>query len=396
MTDLLPLFWPLVDAAEPVFPGRIVASWAAGAHEQLVELGILQPAGNAEYVLCPECFEHEEEIIALPGPGERVRFMIPCPEALRVEVPPVLLQQWAINLSTLTARLAAALHLPDKPKELVPQRLWRLGRVNLAGNLHDLLFARRIGANDADFQSTFATALRPIVLFAGDVPSPQWWLGRRQPSASIPLVATCTAAGIVMGQAVLLGLVSQSEETNSTEALAFRRRGEFWVLNFGGETAYLKDSVGLAYIARLLSEPHRDIPAVSLLAARAGIDPRISTGSTGDALDNTARTNYSARYQDLCEDLEDATRNHDEGRIVKLQEEMEKLSTELACATGLGGRGRKKSDAERVRIAVSMAVRRAIEAISEHHAPLGRHLFLSISSGQVFRYSPDTRQEWVL
>ena len=53
---------------------------------------------------------------------------------------------------------------------------------------------------------------------------------------------------------------------------AFFRRGDFWVVAYEGQTVYLQDSVGLSYVARLLSEPHRDIPAVTLLASRVGND----------------------------------------------------------------------------------------------------------------------------
>jgi len=386
----------MVDVQDPVISPLTAAAWPDGALEDLVELGILQRAENAEFVLCPECFDHEEEVVVLEGPGQQVRFMIPCPEVLRVDVPPQLLQRWTINFSILIGQLANALPLSGKIQEIIPERLWRLGRWEIAGRTHDLLFARRIGANGSDLQTAFTSLRQPIMLFAGDVPPDHWWHDRRSLSASIPLVATCSAHGIAIDREELAALVFPAQEANTNNAASFRRQGEFWVLRFGGETVYLKDSVGLAYIARLLSEPQRDIPAVSILAARAGIDPRISTGSTGEVLDDAARATYATRYQDLCEELDDAKRHHDEGRIVKLQEEMEQLSTELASATGLGGRGRKKSDAERVRIAVSMAVRRSIEAISEHHASLGRHLLLSISSGQVFRYSPDSRQEWDL
>ena len=70
----------------------------------------------------------------------------------------------------------------------------------------------------------------------------------------------------------------------------FQRRGEFWQLSFDGGTKFLKDSIGLGYIARLLMEPHRDIPAVTLLAARIGIDPLVTTGSSGEVLDDQAIT----------------------------------------------------------------------------------------------------------
>ena len=134
-------------------------------------------------------------------------------------------------------------------------------------------------------------------------------------------------------------------EAKDEVASVFRRRGEMWVLTYGGATVFMKDSVGLIYIARLLSEPKRDIAAVSLLAARAGIDPRIAAGSSGPILDEEARAEYGHLYREQQDSLADAEANNDLGRIEKLQGEMDALMTELARATGLGGRNREQTDA---------------------------------------------------
>jgi hypothetical protein len=168
-----------------------------------------------------------------------------------------------------------------------------------------------------------------------------------------------------------------------------------WVLSLDGKTVYMKDSVGLVYIARLLSEPHRDIAAVSLLAARAGIDPRVAAGSSGPILDEQARKDYGRRYTELQEELAKAEAHNDLGRVSKMQAEMEALMTELASATGLGGRDREQTDAEKVRKSVSMAVSRDISKIEAEHESLARHLTASISSGRVFRYSPESPIDWL-
>lgn len=179
-------------------------------------------------------------------------------------------------------------------------------------------------------------------------------------------------------------------------AFVFRRKGKIWTLRFEGEVVHMKDSVGLAYIARLLREPDRDIPAISLLAARAGIDPLAASGSAGEILDGEARAKYQRRYSDLREELAEAVANRDLGRSERAQREMEQLATELARATGLGGRNRWQSDKERVRKSVSMAVARDIKNIEKLHKPLGRHLGASISSGRVFRYAPPTPIDWLM
>jgi hypothetical protein len=175
----------------------------------------------------------------------------------------------------------------------------------------------------------------------------------------------------------------------------FRYSGDMWILSFDGRAVPLKDSVGLVYIARLLSEPNRDIAAVSLLAARAGIDPRIAKGSAGPILTEEARRNYERRYLESQEDLADAKKNNDLGRLTVLENEMDALMTELARATGLSGRRREKTDADRVRKSVSMAVSRAIERIAGEHETLGRHLEVSISSGRTFRYSQEHPVPWL-
>jgi hypothetical protein len=177
---------------------------------------------------------------------------------------------------------------------------------------------------------------------------------------------------------------------------AFFRRGDFWVVAYEGRTVYLRDSVGLSYVARLLSEPPREIPAVTLLASRLGIDPRIASGTSGELLTDETRREYMRRHQELQGDLHRASEQNDVGRVEQLERQMNHLAGELARAAGLGGRSRQKSDVERVRKSVSMAVSRAIRSIEKRHVALGRHLTVPITSSLTFRYAPEREVEWVV
>jgi hypothetical protein len=201
------------------------------------------------------------------------------------------------------------------------------------------------------------------------------------------LVAAAAKAAIVAA----LGMAAAGGRIGNT----FKLQGDMWVVSFEGTTVYLSNSVGMAYIARLLAEPGRELPAVSLLAARAGIDPRIASGSSGEVLTDETRENYRRRYQDLQDDMEEAKEDNDLGRIAKLELEMEALTNELASATGLGGRSREKSDIDKVRKSVSMAVARDVERIGKQHEALGRHLLAAIGSGRTFRYAPELETEWL-
>ncbi len=68
---------------------------------------------------------------------------------------------------------------------------------------------------------------------------------------------------------------------------------------------------------------------------------------------------------------------------------------ELARAYGLAGRKRERNDVEKVRKSVSMAVKRAIDAIRDEHDVLGRHLRNATSSGLTFCYDPEHKLNWL-
>jgi hypothetical protein len=261
-----------------------------------------------------------------------------------------------------------------------------------------VLFGRGLVRKDAaGFRSAFAlkTMLHPLVFVPSEIPPTGFW-GEATPTVvQLSRITALNDNAMVIDEAVLTALICQAEEADVAAACVFRRYGEFWRLTFDGQTVYLKDSVGLAYIARLLNEPYRDIPAVSLLAARAGIDPRMASGSSGELLDEAGRERFRRRYAELSEELEEARADHDLGRVAKLQVEMDVLVSEIARATGLGGRSREKTDADKVRKSVSMAVSRDIDRIAGEHAALGRHLRASVNSGYTFRYAPEQPIDWL-
>lgn len=178
-------------------------------------------------------------------------------------------------------------------------------------------------------------------------------------------------------------------------ASVFRRLGQIWVLKYEGDMILMQDARGMSYLARLLVDAGRTVPAASLLAAVAGIDPRITAGSSGRLLDDEAMAKYKRRYSDLQEELEEAESRNDLGRIAQLQSEMEAFELEFARATGLGGRKREHTDVEKIRKSVSMAVTRAIDSIRDEHAVLGRHLRNSTSPGLTFCYDPERDPGWL-
>ena len=392
MPQVLKTLCQLLKSKQAIFTADDLASLGDDARGVLLDQRILVPSRPATHVTCNACHEDHIEEVARIKDRRGVVFRIRCPEAGWVDVPEERLRQWTVDVSSLVAILAAAVGGDESADELMPGVAWRIGIIEIAGDSYDVVFLcddRATQESSLDDLSRMHPPARTIVVCSRDVPPD---VGGFAAILTLP-----SAFGAEDGQVTLQ--LDRIRSGVSSQAIAagnvFQRRGEFWQLSFDGETKFLKDSVGLGYIARLLMEPHREIPAVTLLAARAGIDPLVATGSSGELLDDEARENYGRRYRELKEDLEGAKENLDLGHVEELETEMEQLTDELARATGLRGNPRQKYEADKVRKSVSEAVRRDVARIAKEHDALARHLTAAINSGLTFCYAPEREVDWL-
>jgi tetratricopeptide (TPR) repeat protein len=187
----------------------------------------------------------------------------------------------------------------------------------------------------------------------------------------------------------------------------FRREGEYWTLAYRGRTSRLKDARGLRYIAHLLAHPGREIRALDLsLSVDTSADgvhkspaaedlARSNTlasdlGDAGELLDEQAKVVYQRRLAELREELDDAREFGNRERVEQAELEIEALAHELKSAIGLRGRRRRAASAtERVRIAVTRAIRLALGKISKNDPALGKLLSTTIKTGTSCCYVPD-------
>ena len=109
-------------------------------------------------------------------------------------------------------------------------------------------------------------------------------------------------------------------------------------------------------------------------------------------LDAKARAEYGGRLRDAREELDEAERLNDRGRAERLVAEVEFLTAELSRGFGLGGRARRAGTAsERARVAVTRAIKYAIDRIGEHDPALAEHLRLAVRTGTFCAYVPPSR-----
>jgi hypothetical protein len=191
--DPFRVIWNRADAAEPVYTADEVASWPPRVFDRLAVLGLLCESTNAATVVCDACDgSHAEEVVYLESPaGTGLRGYICCPEAGRVSVPLERLRRWTICFDRLAALTALALEAVGGVEEILPSRVWLLGKARLAGRLHEVFLIRGITWEDGPEIVTSVRRLRdssrPIILVPGSAPASA--AGRAGARGAVPLPA---------------------------------------------------------------------------------------------------------------------------------------------------------------------------------------------------------------
>jgi hypothetical protein len=174
LRDPLDLFWNCADspAAVPTLTGDDVAELPPLALEYLQALGLLRPGDTVGHVVCRNCEEdHIVEITRVAYPDEKVRFFAKCPTNGRIEIPRERLLQWTVGFGPVLAEVMAALGAPGKPKEVIPGRVWDLGRTALIGQSRPLWAVRGMSWPDAAIVGKSVPKGRsPVVFVLGQRP----------------------------------------------------------------------------------------------------------------------------------------------------------------------------------------------------------------------------------
>lgn len=181
----------------------------------------------------------------------------------------------------------------------------------------------------------------------------------------------------------------------------FRRDGDTRTLGFGRNDISMRDLKGLRYVERLLAQPGREIHVLDLVAVERGSLPSIRTidhegpssrdqGRGLPTIDDAARVAYRRRLAEVDDDIDDATRMNDLGRLALAQRDREYLIAELASAAGFRGRTRETGGtSERARTSVTRSIRYSLDRMKHHHPALADHLGQAVHTGTYCVYHPD-------
>lgn len=199
---------------------------------------------------------------------------------------------------------------------------------------------------------------------------------------------------------------ASSEAETANEAI-FRQDGDVWTLSYEDKTVRLRDIRGLAYIAKLLSQPDTEIHAIELArvaeAAGGAGDTTVQVaeldnigvhvgylGDAGEMLDKQAKQAYRRRLSELRDEHAEARALGQVDRAETAEVEIDALIAELSRATGLGGRDRvAASGSERARQSVTRAIKCALGRIADYHPALAQILAPQLKTGTYCSYRSD-------
>jgi hypothetical protein len=132
-------------------------------------------------------------------------------------------------------------------------------------------------------------------------------------------------------------------------------------------------------LARLVERPEEEIHVLALASDEGASAPK---AGAGEHLDARAIADYRRRVAELDEEIEEASRLADAGRLENRRQEREALLAELARAVGLGGRRRAAaSPSERARVNVQRRLKDAIAKIGEADRAAGRFFEGAVRTG---------------
>ncbi|MGW3916926.1 hypothetical protein ACWEBX_36320 [Streptomyces sp. NPDC005070] len=169
------------------------------------------------------------------------------------------------------------------------------------------------------------------------------------------------------------------------------RLGRKWRIGLGGRSVLVEHSVGMLHLVVLIANPRQEVRAAELVAGLTAFNEIAGHSALPEqpVLDRVAMQEYRNRLAWLRTELDAFKAAHDQERATVAQAEHDWLMSQLAGSTGLSGRARRFPDGEeRSRVAVSKAVRRALDRIAAADPLIGEHLRHAVHTGVRCSYWP--------
>lgn len=175
----------------------------------------------------------------------------------------------------------------------------------------------------------------------------------------------------------------------------FKKEGSVWTISYEGKTVRYPESVGLIYIALLLTSPHQEIHALKLRGVASGLTDDEILESAGYTISEEEVRSRRLEGDDIQEELRRAKASRDLAEAGALQARLEENEEQLGRARGSAdGITRVADDGERARKSIAAAISRALEKFKMDHPDLWRHLKNSLKFTTFCTYAPEREVDW--
>ncbi len=135
---------------EAIFTADEVEDWNEGELDWCLQSGVLTSDQPARELACRECPEQSvEQIVYLEPKGcGQANAFLPCPQCGPVNIPLSRLRRWRLVASQLWETIFASAPIDRNVREIVPRRLWRIGKCRLAEKSWEVVVGRMLWRAD--------------------------------------------------------------------------------------------------------------------------------------------------------------------------------------------------------------------------------------------------------
>ena len=178
MQDVLPSILRRLEIEPPVFHRREIRAFGSRL-ELLIRLGVLREMAPASRACCPDCQfgpQHRVEFVADCKTHARHGY-IHCPQCGIVEVAVDSLRRWRVEPAGFLAAAFSGAGICGPTTEVIPGRLWRVGKATWAGRRREVYFARCYHCDDRN-RLVAEMARRPkAIVFTPTEAAARRWAG---------------------------------------------------------------------------------------------------------------------------------------------------------------------------------------------------------------------------
>lgn len=400
MNEPLDLIWAVLESPEPIIANSAWQRLSKADRALLDSVGLLKRHTLNE-IQCPVCSDgHRSPVDEADCPSGEIQYSIECPAELRIIIEQEQRVTRRIEPKRVAESIACSLELTGEMGSVSGDLLYFCGYYECRSIRVEVYFARGLQQNNGvGLAKLLPHSVLPKVVYTPLFRPDQSSWDQDIPLHVIPLrSAACLDRGILVLDFALFESIAKSlVGQNADPEYMFMKCGDFWDICFdGSKVLHIKDSVGMVYIARVLYEPNISLPVVALVAARIGIDPVQTRGTSGLRVDGQAKSEYKAEYEMLIESRGIAQQTNDQAGLERVTEQLNDMATELSRSLNLSGKSREDSDHEKIRISVTNAINRSISHIQKIDPDFGRHLKSCIQTGSDVIYTPEIEIEWVI